>query len=304
MEIHQRAWVLESLINHRPLKWKKVMLVEEGQVLIYFDLYLGRHGLHSAHLQSLPKSYWGTKTGRLHISFIMMMMIFWSCSSSVPAPAPAPPSSLSDSTWFILILIPIFLLDYQSKVTRDKLDFGHTKPFAQAIFWPQNLRDFYEIVLWNLGGPGCQSNINPSTPEPWNHLLTGRACRIEVTKTIWWLDAIGIFHVFFFGSIIDLDGKDGHKSATPVEQSDFQRIKLQPAEWCDSLIPMLFTQRFRFEQHTPFHVLVEHDFFHLPNNVWQYWIKWHFCDCTFMVSWSIAIWQKCDFPCPNSPTTY
>ena len=128
MEIHQRAWVLVSLINHRPLKWKKVMLLEEGQVLIYFDLYLGRHGLHSAHLQSLPKSYWGTKTGRLQISFIMMMMmmIFWSCSSSVPAPAPAPPSSLSDSTWFILILIPIFLLDYQSKVTRDKLDFGHT----------------------------------------------------------------------------------------------------------------------------------------------------------------------------------
>ena len=99
----------------------------------------------------------------------------------------------------------------------------------------------------------------------------------------------------FLGSIIDLDGKDGHKSATPVEQSDFQRIKLQPAEWCDSLIPMLFTQRFRFEQHTPFHVLVEHDFFHLPNNVWQYWIKWHFCDCTFMVSWSIAIWQSVTF---------
>ena len=96
----------------------------------------------------------------------------------------------------------------------------------------------------------------------------------------------------FFWSIIDLDGKDGHKSAAPVEQSDFQRIKLQPAEWCDSLIPMRFTQRFRFEQHTPFHVLVEHDFFHLPNNVWQYWIKWHFCDCTFMVSWSIAIWQS------------
>ena len=99
----------------------------------------------------------------------------------------------------------------------------------------------------------------------------------------------------FFWSIIDLDGKDGHKSAAPVEQSDFQRIKLQPAEWCDSLIPMRFTQRFRFEQHTPFHVLVEHDFFHLPNNVWQYWIKWHFCDCTFMVSWSIAIWQSVTF---------